>query len=275
MTGSKKEIEENIIKEINSSGFPLEVYVSIILNKNGWNVKPSFDYFDEKINDYREADILANKRSELQNILNFLVIECKKSSEKPWVFIKQKRIGRLSENLNIACPFQKWVYYEILEKTMNSHHYSKRPICTYYIVPFTNDEKKNLKLSQSIFHAKNQVITVMTRLVNQRNESFRDFPDAVSKFFYYPIIVFDGTLYSATINEDHIDLHEENHLLLSVERELPKKRSIHISENTSSDQSYKPYLIDIVKKEYFEEFIHIFEQYYSERKEDIQKSFKQ
>ena len=92
MTGSKKEIEENIIKEINSSGFPLEVYVSIILNKNGWNVKPSFDYFDEKINDYREADILANKRSELQNILNFLVIECKKSSEKPWMFIKQKRI---------------------------------------------------------------------------------------------------------------------------------------------------------------------------------------
>jgi len=265
------EIQEKIIQELKNSGFPLEIFVSIKLNKNGWIVRPTLDYYDPNIADYREADIIAYQNLGIGNIFNILVIECKKSAVKPWVFIRQKRVGNLSENLNIVCSPQDSVIFNNLESTMHYHHYSKMPICTYYIVPFTNEE--NSKLSKAIFHAKNQVITALTHLLDQRIEMYNG-ASLITKTFFYPIIVFDGDLYSAIINEDNIDLVEENHLLLSIERELSKKREIRLSENTTRSQEYKPYLIDIVKKEYFEEYLKIFQQYYIESSDPLKKCFK-
>jgi hypothetical protein len=273
MTDNNENFNEKIVREISNSGFPLEIFASIVLNRNGWTVRPSLDYYDKKSDDYRETDILAYRKSNIPEIFNILVIECKKSDHNPWVFIQQKRIGNLSENLNIVGYSQDSIYYDTLEKTMNSHHYSKKPICTYYIVPFTNGDL-NSKLSKAIFHAKNQVISAITHLIEKRIDMYQSGPITTSKTFFYPIIVFDGRLYSAIINEKNIELKEENHLLLSVERELLKKRRIYLSEKTSTDREYKPYLIDIVKKEHFEEYLRNFQKYYDERSEDIRKSFK-
>jgi hypothetical protein len=265
------DINEQIIKELKKSGFPLEIFVSIKLNESGWVVRPTLDYFDPNIDDYREADIIAYKNLSAKKIFNILVIECKKSDSKPWVFIRQKRDGNLSENLNILCSPSNSAMYNSLESTMQFHHYSKTPICTYYIVPFTNGE--NSKLSKAIFHGKNQVISALNHLFEQRSEMYRG-NTMISKTFFYPIIVFDGDLYSAKINEDNIALTKENHLILSVERELSKKREIRLGENTYRNQEYKPYFIDIVKKEYFEEYLKNFQQYYINSSDLLEKSFK-
>jgi len=266
-----EDIQEKIIQELKNSGFPLEIQVSIKLNENGWHVRPTLDYYDSNIDDYREADIIAYKNMGNENIFNILVIECKKSAIKPWVFIRQERVGMLSENLNIVYSPNHYAIFNNLESTMKFHHYSKAPVCTYYIVPFTNDE--NSKLSKAIFHAKNQVLSALTHLFKQRVEMFQG--NFQHKTFFYPIIVFDGDLYSAIINENNIELIKENHILLSVERELSKKREIRLSENTSRYQEYKPYLIDIVKKECFEEYLKNFQQYYVESSDLLKKSFKE
>jgi len=104
MTGGQDRLEDQIKKQINNSGFPLEIFVSIMLKKHQWSVRPSITYYDKIIEDYRESDIIAYKKSEIEHISNFLVIECKKSTKNPWVFIKQNREGNLSENLNLVVP---------------------------------------------------------------------------------------------------------------------------------------------------------------------------
>jgi hypothetical protein len=273
MNDRKKENEEeNIIKEIQHSGFPLEIFASIILNNEGWTVRPSLDYFDKEINEYRETDIVAQQKLSSQNIDNMLIIECKKSEEKPWVFIQQKRIGYLSTNLNIAISSQNDIYYDNLEKTMIYHHYSLIPTCTYYIVPFTNDE--NSKLSKAIFHAKNQIISATNHLLEQQSERYKKYPELSLKTFFHPIILFDGVLYSAKIDEEGIQLKKENHLLLSVERELPEKRIIKFNPAMFADLEYKPYLIDIVKKDYFHEYLQNFGKYFDACAKDLEKCFK-
>jgi hypothetical protein len=274
MTEPDKSFEEKIIKEISNSGFPLEVFISIVLKKQGWTVRPSLDYYDKNIDDYRETDIIAYKPSSMKEIFNILVIECKKSAEKPWVFIQQKRFGNLSENLNIAAFRQDFIYYDNLETTMNFHHYSQKPICCHYFVPFTNEDQKNSKLSKAIFHAKNQVISALTLLIEKRVELQHRNQELKNKIFYYPIIVFDGALYSAIINEESIQLNEENQLLLSIERELSTRTDIGSSANSTRTQEYKPYMIDIVKKDFFEEYLHNFERYYNENPDAIRRGFK-
>ena len=70
--------------------------------------------------------------------------------------------------------------------------------------------------------------------------------------FYLPIIVFDGPMYNGKLTEDKISLEERNHVILEYQYQ-PKY--------TKHPQRF---LIDIVKKEYFPEFIEII-------KEDISK----
>lgn len=92
----------NFIKrEIERSGFPLEIEISTILEKNGWNVHPSSPFLDEDENKWREIDLKSYKSSEstLENKslkpyrLNLtLIIECKKSEEFAWVFFPRPRI---------------------------------------------------------------------------------------------------------------------------------------------------------------------------------------
>ena len=254
--------QEKIINEIKQAGFPLEILTAITLSKKGWGVRPSLDYLDPILSDYRETDIVAYKNSNIPNLFNVLVIECKKSEANPWVFIQQKRMGNLSENLNIATLRQDYVYYDRLEETMNDHHYSTVPICTYSLVPFASKKDPNNRLAKSIYQAKNQVISATARIYDQFEQMHKKYRNSLRFTFIYPIIVFDGRLYSAQIQGDNVELFEENHLIFSIERELSNKRTIGIAPNSQRDQDYKPYFIDVVKKEHFEQFLDIFENYY-------------
>ena len=263
MTDSSKASEkEKIISEIKQAGYPLEFFSAIALSKKGWAVRPSLDYLDPILDDYRETDIVAYKNSNIPNLFNVLVIECKKSEANPWVFIQQKRMGNLSENLNIATLRQDYIYYDKLEETMKDHHYSTVPICTYSLVSFASKKDPNNRLAKSIYHAKNQVISATSRIYNQFEQMHKKYRNSLRFTFIYPIIVFDGKLYSAQIQGENIELFDENHLIFSIERELSNQRTIGIAPNSQRDQDFKPYFIDVVKKEYFEQFLDNFESYY-------------
>jgi len=83
--------EENIIKELKDSGYPLEIEATLVLESKGWNVLNQEGYLDIEENKWRTIDILASKNIDLPSSsvckqLHFsLAIECKKL-EKPWVF---------------------------------------------------------------------------------------------------------------------------------------------------------------------------------------------
>jgi len=91
---------EFIKKEIEKTGFPLEIEISSILKKGGWNVMHSSPYLDEDEGKWREINIKAYKsmdeRSDGKSIKPFrltiaLIIECKKSEESAWILFPRTR----------------------------------------------------------------------------------------------------------------------------------------------------------------------------------------
>ena len=89
-----------IKKEIERSGFPLEMEISSILKEDGWEVLPSSPYLDKDEGKWREIDVKAYKSaseaSQDTSIKPYrltlaLIIECKKSDEFAWVFFPQPR----------------------------------------------------------------------------------------------------------------------------------------------------------------------------------------
>jgi len=90
----RNDLIERVKEDIQKSGFPLEIEVSSILNKFGWEVQNQAFYLDEQEKKSRAIDIIASKfvavKSEsFTNYNTYLVIECKKS-QKPWLFIPLK-----------------------------------------------------------------------------------------------------------------------------------------------------------------------------------------
>jgi hypothetical protein len=91
---TKHSLKEQIESEIRLSGFPLEMYALNVCSQWKTGRQPSVRYdFNGKVN---KIDLLVhfgnlpNSRAKslqgLQNTTTTLVIECKKSSNRPWVF---------------------------------------------------------------------------------------------------------------------------------------------------------------------------------------------
>lgn len=263
---------KKITGELNQSGIPLEVFTSLQLNKNHWIVRPSVDYFDEKISEFRETDIIAYKRA--YNLIGItLIIECKKSADKPWILVKQDRPNvLLSENLNIAIIRDDFVKYEVLEKSMKYHHYSHVSKCAYSFVAFTKDNEKK---REQIFHAKTQVISSLNKMISKEKDFLKFKNETRIKQFFYPVIVFDGILYCAEIKDDTIEITEANHLILSLDRELPSRRPLDFGERGTYHQDFKPYMIDIVKKEFLNEYFEMVYKYFKDADEFLYSCFKE
>lgn len=98
----KNEIEF-IRKEVERSGFPLEIEIASTLKNSGWEVLYSPSYFDLDEEKWREMDIKAYKSFDFtstgESIKPYrlklaLIIECKKSEEFSWVFFPWQREDR-------------------------------------------------------------------------------------------------------------------------------------------------------------------------------------
>ncbi len=95
---------QKITKEIDNCGFPLEINSSVILQKNQWYVQNNCYYYDRLSEIHREIDLIARKSKKTKGYEDMLIIECKKSKDDPWVFLKQ------SHYIDILC--MNIVHYE-------------------------------------------------------------------------------------------------------------------------------------------------------------------
>ena len=65
--------------------------------------------------------------------------------------------------------------------------------------------------------------------------------------FYFPCIVFDGDMFEAIVENGKISLQETDHIVLSTS--IPSKKN----------QFYMKYLIDVVRKDFFKDYLKIIE----------------
>lgn len=99
----KDDLKTKVSKWLNKQGYPLEMRVASTLQQSGFRVVQSEYFSDPETGDSRELDIVAYKQKEVENILFriSLLIECKRSTDKPWLLFTSDKT-RLADPARVA-----------------------------------------------------------------------------------------------------------------------------------------------------------------------------
>jgi len=180
-----------------------------------------------------------------------LIIECKKSDSKPWVFFSSPayRFDKVFSSLryfsDLDLHFAEKKLPPLLAQIyphIKKNHYvnPSLPRCFSYCEAFKNTEKPS-----EIWAAIDSVTNYQSYLFSireQRPERFGVFSE-----FYFPVIVFEGCLFEATVAGQEIDLSPRSHLQVRTWRNF-----------------HDVAVIDVVTRDYFQEFFNNLEQSHNE-----------
>ena len=198
------EQDEKLINKIKKglikSGFPLEMKVSKILKKNGWNHSMSNYYLDFEANVYREYDIHAGKTINGINVTLF--IECKKSDEKQVILYspQNKKFLPFMDIYFKAFPkFPKYQDY-IPDEKSQKEAFIKLPILD-----------KQYRLSTGIIFSKGEKIeqdnssffgSIIGLIKQSIMTGYDGLIDTNFRMIFLYLIVFDGYMYELAPSED-------------------------------------------------------------------------
>lgn len=194
-----------------------------------------------------ETMIFSPKREEnIQHTVTRIVIACKKSAEKPWVFFSTPRYpvrpltGFLKYLSDFDLQFLKTKRPRLrhqMRKYLSRIHYSLRdiPACISYCQAF----KKASDQISDIYDAIDSVLSYVNYdmdLVLKRRQA-----TGHSTIFYFPVVVLDGGLFEAQVEGDQIEVHARHHIQLRT------------------DDENDTFVVDIVTKEHFMNFFELVE----------------
>jgi hypothetical protein len=247
-----EELVSKITNEIKRSGFPLEIYCLNICSKKNTGRMPNIRYSYE--GNLKEIDLYAafeaieldpKEGENLQHTRTSMVVECKKS-KPPWVFFSSNLYG--SEDIfcfakyysdfdsyfaGIKAPNLRSHIYKKLR--MNHYKYNKGvPYCLSYFESFRKPD-----VPSEIYKAIESALSFL----NFRIESRKSRAEKGGNFteFFYPVVVLEGSLFNAEIEEDEICVKKTDHIHLRV------------------DYKDDIYMVDVVTKENFENLFNMIE----------------
>ena len=274
------DIKDKVEKSINQSGYPLELHISSSLKNNFdiWNNLYYFDYDEEKS---RTIDIAAHIRLRKEDYSPFiahLAIECKKSINKAWVFFGSETVvdylysGQLLDHSQIAKNdfVDGSVIWRFNDKL--SLHYGDRRTPSFLAHSYQtvkidsthHDDDKQDKIKDNLFEALNQVtkytVYQMNNAIKHMREKFSINSIQPAFFLIYPIIVFDGNMFTGELNGDKVKLTGCNHVILEYRYQPPYV------------DAPKSFFVDVVKKEYFPHFLNSIETEISNIHRSLKKS---
>jgi hypothetical protein len=248
-----EEIVSKITKEIKQSGFPLEIYCLNICSKKNTGRMPNIRYSYE--GNLREIDLYAffeeinldpREGENLQYTSTSIVVECKKS-KYPWVFFSSNMYG--SEDVfcfakyysdfdlyfaGINAPNLRTQIYRKLRK--NHYKYNKGvPYCLSYFEAFRKPDAPS-----EIYKAIESVLSFLNFRIESRKSRALEKRGYFTEFFC-PVVVLEGSLFEAEIEEDEIYVKKTDHIHLRV------------------DYKDDIYMVDVVTKENFENLFNMIE----------------
>ena len=255
----KKTFEENIIEDIQKTGYPTEITAASIMQANGWSVVHNPSFWDQEEQKSREFDIQAYRRwqarSQNWTMGVYLIAECKKS-EKPWVFFTTEekyehgRLGSLIYSRVKGTPlFTSYDQESALipdSDLCSSHHYFqfKRQARTFY-EPLKNQDKAA--------HSTTIYTAVMSAI---KATLFRWADTAYEKWIglYYPIIILAGDLFDARIGPGKtVSITKTDHVQLSFHYMQPDPR-------INSKLSRRQFTVDVIHEDYLAQFLKLVEE---------------
>jgi len=258
MSSMKDKVEEGI----NNTGYPLELYTGSTLSKYGELVFYNEYFFDYDAKKARSVDLYVprfpNKNSKkFGNLSSQIAIECKKSSDTAWVFFEVDSpvlpdfLGQFVDSTQILKKqyHERHLLWDIDENL--KFHYSSTDVTkiaqNFQVVKVgdtnpSDGDKKTSKRKDTIFEAVNQVIKFISFTIKENEklslEQWKGLGKVLPVFdLYFPIIIYDGPMFTGILNDEKIKLTEVDHVILE-----------HTYKPNYSDGRLT-FLIDIIKKE--------------------------
>lgn len=260
----KRTLEDHLIEKIKESGYPLEIEVSIMLDPDYIVFNTSY-YFDEDAQQDRDIDIYAIPMENTEVFTNeklakkmdpfFLgtevAIECKKSTTHCWIFftrpfLKPSNLHTSGQYLDkfsqtpVASGVEGLLFDKLYHYKKNRLHYDH-----FDEAAIAYDEIKKQGKSKSrkdIFEGSNQLVKFVCY-----ERGLPEKPDISKPDFqimmYFPIIVFDGDMYEVKLESGKPKLEKTNHVLIRKSYRSPYTKQV------------ERFLIDIVHRSYFSEFL--------------------
>jgi hypothetical protein len=224
--GPSEEFIKKIESDIQQSGFPLELDILNICSTRGIGRRPSVRYeFRDALREldlhafFADEDFTTKGRAVPQCTSTSLIIECKKSSAKPWVFFSSPSYAfeDVRTFLKYTSDFDKYFHlrkgsellYEIREKLTKCHYADPLiPRCFSYQEAFRGPASH----PSEIYSAVDSVITYLEYM--QELRSYKGLNLGIFSEFYFPIVVLDGYLFEASITQAEIKVQARQHLQL-------------------------------------------------------------
>jgi hypothetical protein len=237
---------DNIKKMLLQTGFPLELEISDILDRRGYEVQGSPFY--EEDGKVREVDMVAlppflrMTKSEDEWVLNpSVAIECKMSKELSWVFYKGSPI---EAHTVLAQGIDAFLLHgSASANAFPSLHYWTDNVafsCTV-IHPKRGRAENNNEIFQPVSQLSNFINYELARLKPFYDDTRRDI------IFYFPIVVFDGLMYLA--------FYDSGNLVIKPIDSIVMERRV-VSSVTGL---MMPMYIDIVTRTSFEKHLSMIE----------------
>lgn len=214
------DISKKIIEDLEKIGFPAEVVVSSDLENKKWMVYNGALFEDNNEGKTREIDVravdvdfsLANKikkkirRGNENKLISHLIIEVKKS-DKPWIFFDNGRPnwpGIPNQNFKSEKEDFPNTFDELKSLGLKKHRYIKAKLHKSYHVAFTKPSEPS-----TIYEA----LVKTTKALNYFKNHYGI--GGYSLHLFTPVVVFDGTLWSATLNKGNkVALKNVDHLFV-------------------------------------------------------------
>ncbi len=256
------ELESRLLKEIASSGFPLELDVVAELREAEYLVSPNLSYKSVE-GRAREVDAVAHSSADETDgwpfgvVGDMLVVECKRQPEKPWVFFEEvldpsALLGLVNE---VEVLTELWYQdgLNVLAACMNSplggHHFNAHlPRARTYFEAFSKPGRESViyKAVQSIWHSLTFARSWFEEASSQTGGRLED--SKRRTFLLQGVIVLDGPLVLASRTEDGFALSEPDHIVLRTTDRVTR-------EPQSAFGFGEEILIDIVSHRSFEHYL--------------------
>ena len=258
-----------MIGKIKESGYPLEIEVSNVLDKN-YSLFNNAYYFDTETRQHRNIDIHASpidrkekyyeKRLAPFILRTEIAIECKKSDTHAWVFFTRPCEigseytlaggaihGEFKSSVPVTEPYTDSFEWWLLE--IPNLHYSK-----FERIAISYDEikkKKDGSQRREIFEAVQQLVKFTSYEIHEsllRRSKLPDLnPEEELIFYLFPVLVFDGDIFEVTFDSGEPKLEKRSHILLDTSYRCPYCEEV------------ESFTVDIVHRAYFKEFMKILE----------------
>ena len=209
-------LKEKLLKEVQKTGYPLELKVGDIFSKRDWGLQYCRYYLDKDEHKGKEIDISAFKRvfTETVHVGLHIICEVKKSSDKPWVIFSTVKEpldvpgwNRLHYCHNVDSSI---LPYEELEKNSSIGKFSRVGRSYYEAFKSADDRSQIFKALTSSVKASEDCL--------ERNKKYFETGFKYSKEIYFidPVVIFDGFLYEAYLNsKNDLEINEINYIPVS------------------------------------------------------------